>query len=340
MIFSLKTICTIRNYKPSISLSDFSLQTTLLQTSCPTPARSLGWRSWASGRPTSWRKVLSPPKSSPSTTRSWRLWTPSPTWAPPCQARLRSMLRSAAGSPKQLLLWPNSTSECGAMTCWEKGPRCASNKLVSCRLSFMAASRGRPMPDKSGDSTDSTSAAFGACCTTGGKTELPTQRAWSALAHWACHHCSFSDAFDGSAMHISWSLTACQEKSFMENCGRASVAWVDRCCATRTSETCDLDLSTPVHGRTSPNTEIHGGKVSKRGFQRRKRTLESRLHARERRGKNAQPLRAFPQGTSAPPATETATPGSGYTVIQDPAQFPSANCRLFETRMPLLDKTA
>ena len=57
------------------------------------------------------------PQSSPSTTRSWRLWTPSPTWAPPYQARLRSMLRSASGSPKQLLSWPNSTSECGAMTC-------------------------------------------------------------------------------------------------------------------------------------------------------------------------------------------------------------------------------
>ena len=78
------------------------------------------------------------------------------------------------------------------------------------------------------------------------------------------------------------------------------------------------------------------GKVSKQGFQKRKRTRESRLHARERRGKNAQPLRVFPQGTSAPPATETATPGSGYPVIQDPAQIPSANHRLFETRMPLL----
>ena len=100
-----------------------------------------------------------------------------------------------------------------------------------------------------------------------------------------------------------------------------------------------MHSSTPVHGRTSPNTEIHGGKVSKREFQRRKRTLESRLHTRERRGKNAQPLRAIPQGTSAPPATETATPGSGYTVIQDPAQSPSANHRLFETRMPLLCKT-
>ena len=67
--------------------------------------------------------------------------------------------------------------------------------------------------------------------------------------------------------------------------------------------------------------------------------LESRLHARERRGKNAQPLRviprAIPRGTSAPPATETATPGSDDTVIQDPAQIPSANHRLFETRMPL-----
>ena len=31
----------------------------------------------------------------------------------------------------------------------------------------MAASRGRPMPDKSGDSTHSTSAAFGTCCTSG-----------------------------------------------------------------------------------------------------------------------------------------------------------------------------
>ena len=67
-----------------------------------------------------------------------------------------------------------------------------------------------------------------------------------------------------------------------------------------------------------------GGKVSKREFERRKRTLESRLRKR--------------QGTFAPPATETATPGSGYTVIQDPAQIPSANHRLFETRMllPLL----
>ena len=53
--------------------------------------------------------------------------------------------------------------------------------------------------------------------------------------------------------------------------------------------------------------------------------LESRLHARERRKKNAQPLHVFPQGTSAPPATETVTLGSGYTVIQDPAQIPSAN---------------
>ena len=130
-------------------------------------------------------------------------------------------------------------------------------------------------------------------------------------------------------MHIAWSLTACQEKSFMENCGRASVAWVDRCCATTTSL-----MDTSAWG-ISPNTEIRGGKVSKRGFQRRKRTLESWLHARERRGKNAQPLRAIPQDTPPPLATETATPGSGYTVIQDPAQIPSANQRLFETRMPL-----
>ena len=69
------------------------------------------------GLPTSWRKVLCLPQSSPSTTWSWRLWTPSPTWAPPCQAPLCSMLRSASGSPKQLLSWPNSTSKCGAMTC-------------------------------------------------------------------------------------------------------------------------------------------------------------------------------------------------------------------------------
>ena len=55
-----------------------------------------------------------------------------------------------------------------------------------------------------------------------------------------------------------------------------------------------------------------------------------------RRGKNAQPLRGIPQGASAPPATETATPGSGYTVIQGPSQIPSANHRLFKTRMPLL----
>ena len=79
----------------------------------------------------------------------------------------------------------------------------------------------------------------------------------------------------------------------------------------------------------------HGGKVLKRGFQRKKRTLESRLHMRERREKNAQPLCAIQQGTSAPPATETATPGSGYTVIQDPAQIPSANHCFFETRMSL-----
>ena len=76
------------------------------------------------------------------------------------------------------------------------------------------------MADKSGDSTDSTSAAFRACCTSGGRTESPTPRSWRVLAHRACHHCSFSDAFNGSAMHITWSLTACQEKSFMENFGR------------------------------------------------------------------------------------------------------------------------
>ena len=79
--------------------------------------------------------------------------------------------------------------------------------------------------------------------------------------------------------------------------------------------------ATPPMARPS-NTEIHGSNVSKRGFQRRNQTLESRLHARERRGKNTQPLGAIPQGTSAPPATETSTPGSGYTVIQDPAEIP------------------
>ena len=46
-----------------------------------------------------------PPQSTPSTTRSWKLWTPSLTWAPPYQARLRSMLRSSAASPKQLPSW-------------------------------------------------------------------------------------------------------------------------------------------------------------------------------------------------------------------------------------------
>ena len=69
---------------------------------------------------------------------------------------------------------------------------------------------------------------------------------------------------------------------------------------------------------------IHGGKVSKQGFQRQKRMLESRLHARE--------------GTSVPLTTETATAGSGSTVIQDPAQILSANHCLFETRMPLYKK--
>ena len=88
------------------------------------------------------------------------------------------------------------------------------------------------MPDKSGDSwTDSTPAAFNACCTLGGRTESPTQRSWNALPHWAYHRCSFSDAFNGSAKHIACTLTACQEKSFMENCGKASVPWVNRCCS-------------------------------------------------------------------------------------------------------------
>ena len=45
-------------------------------------------------------------------------------------------------------------------------------------------------------------------------------------------------------------------------------------------------------------------------------------------------MQAIPQGTSVPPATETATPGSGYTVIQDPAQIPSPYHRLFEMGMP------
>ena len=41
-----------------------------------------------------------------------------------------------------------------------------------------------------------------------------------------------------------------------------------------------------------------------------------------------------PTHTSAPSATKTVTRGSGYTVLQDAAQIPSANHRLFETRMP------
>ena len=49
--------------------------------------------------------------------RLHHVWTPSPTWAPPCQACLCLMLRSASGSTEQLLSWRNTTSECGAMTC-------------------------------------------------------------------------------------------------------------------------------------------------------------------------------------------------------------------------------
>ena len=76
-------------------------------------------------------------------------------------------------------------------------------------------------------------------------------------------------------------------------------------------------LSTPVHGRISPNTDTRGGKVLRWGC--RRRTLESRLHARERRGKNEQPLRAVPHCTSAPPVTKTATLRSRKILPKSPA---------------------
>ena len=50
-------------------------------------------------------------------------------------------------------------------------------------------------------------------------------------------------------------------------CGRVLAALADRCCATKTSEgvTYVLLKSTQAPGRTSPNTETPGGKVSKGG---------------------------------------------------------------------------
>ena len=98
--------------------------------------------------------------------------------------------------------------------------------------------------------------------------------------------------------------------------------------------------ATPVHWWTSPNTEIRGGKVSKRGFQRRKRTLESRLHASERRGKNAQPLRAIPQGTSAPlPFQDRAT--QSYKILpKSPALTIASSRRGCHYRPPAILNTS
>ena len=50
---------------------------------------------------------------------------------------------------------------------------CVYEACVLSTLLSVAASRGQPTPGKSGDSTDSPSAPFGACCTSGGRTEIP-----------------------------------------------------------------------------------------------------------------------------------------------------------------------
>ena len=93
-------------------------------------------------------------------------------------------------------------------------------------------------------------------------------------------------------------------------------------------------LSTPVHRRISPNTDTRGGKVLRWGC--RRRTLESRLHARERRGKNEQRLRAVPHCTSAPPVTKTATPRSRKILPKSPALTIATSRRSCNARQKLV----
>ena len=93
-------------------------------------------------------------------------------------------------------------------------------------------------------------------------------------------------------------------------------------------------LSTPVHGRISPNTDTRRGEVLRRGC--RRRALESRLHARERRGKNEQPLRAVPHCTSAPPVTKTATPRSRKILPKSPALTIATSRRSCNARQKLV----
>ena len=71
--------------------------------------------------------------------------------------------KSALGVPEPSLLMAKLKRVWSDDLVSERTKMCACVKLVYCRLCFMVVSRGQLMPDKSHDSADSTSAAFGAC---------------------------------------------------------------------------------------------------------------------------------------------------------------------------------
>ena len=96
---------------------------------------------------------------------------------------------------------------------------------------------------------------------------------------------------------------------------------VDLCCASKTPSRATLkqpSLMLPA-GRTLLLIESPGGTVSKQEPWELRKTEEFRQHWRERRESSVRPPRAPHQPTSAPTAWGTATPGLGFTAMQDPA---------------------
>ena len=149
------------------------------------------------------------------------------------------------------------------------------------------------MPNKSGDSTDSTSAAFGACCTSGGRTES----LWQGVLRVGRQLLRYKDIV----------------KRDLQSALIDTSAWED---IAKHRDTWRQSVKSGV-SKAEANARVQA--TCKRGV--RKECAASALDSHD---------------TTSPPATETATPGSGYTVIQDPAQISSANHRLFETRIGTL----
>ena len=121
-------------------------------------------------------------------------------------------------------------------------------------------------------------------------------------------------------MYTVWTPVACQDKSFMGYCERASDARADHSFASRTfaSVTCNSLKSSPTPGRSLRQTGKPGVGVWRTGLTGLRWRPGPRRLSRGGRERNVKDQIKRPPITSVPAATKIATQESGFWATQEP----------------------